>query len=212
MGFVAWGLVLAAFIVVEALGLILKGHQWPTLSDIMRVAMRPEWSRWLFFALWLWIGWHFFIRGWTFFLRGAGPREPRHNLGGGKSLTQIVQQVIVPLGVFYAVMITPVVMTWRATRRGEVIERSRPHTGVLAARTRPRAFAAQVLVTLVCGYALFAAAMGAYELIAGHSAAGIFPAAAREGAVLTFVMALPVFLVLTVGEYALARARVVDKP
>ena len=74
MGYVAWAVLFALLLVVEALGLTLRGHQWPTLSDISRVALRPEWSRWLLFALWLWTGWHFFIRGWTFFLRGAGPR------------------------------------------------------------------------------------------------------------------------------------------
>ena len=59
---------------------------WSPVADVERHLPRRDASRmerWLLFGLWLWVGWHFFIRGWTFFLRGAGPREPRHSLGGG---------------------------------------------------------------------------------------------------------------------------------
>ncbi|MGO9876109.1 MAG: DUF6186 family protein [Acidimicrobiia bacterium] len=205
MGFVAWAVLFAAVIVVEALGLTLRGHQWPTLSDIFRVAMRPEWSRWLLFALWLWAGWHFFIRGWTFFLRGPGARQPKNSLGGGKSFTQIVQQVIVPLAVFYAVLVGPVMIAWQARRRGDWPDRPEPHAGVRAARAHPRAFAWHVVVTMTCGYMIFACAMGLYELIAGHPAAGIFAAAAREGALLAFAIALPAFALLTVAEFVATR-------
>jgi hypothetical protein len=207
MGFVAWAVLFAAIMVVEALGLTLRGHQWPTFSDIFRVALRPEWSRWLLFALWLWAGWHFFIRGWTFFLRGPGPREPRHTLGGGKSFTQIVQQVMIPLLATYVVLVTPVVMAWRARRHDDWPEASGAHAGARAAAREPARFARRVLVTMLGGYVLFAAAMGVYELIAGHAAAGIFPDAAKNGAVLAFAIALPVFVVLTGAEILIARNR-----
>jgi Family of unknown function (DUF6186) len=205
MGFVAWAVLIAAIIVVEALGLTLRGHEWPTLSDIFRVALRPEWSRWLLFAIWLWVGWHFFIRGWTFFLRGPGPRDPRNSLGGGKSFTQIVQQVIVPLTAFYAAFAVPILMAWRAQRRGDWPARPEPHAGARAAARMPGLFARRVLVTMVGGYVLFVAAMGVYEAIAGPAAAGIFPAAAREGAVLAFAIALPAFAALTAAEILIAR-------
>ena len=205
MGFVAWAVLFAAIMVVEGLGLTLRGHQWPTLSDIFRVAMRPEWGRWLLFALWLWVGWHFFIRGWTFFLRGAGPREPRHALGGGKSFTQIVQQVIVPLVAFYAALAGPVLLAWRTRRRGEWPGPSEPHAGARAIARRPWRFVRYVMVTFGCGYVLFSAAMGVYQLIAGHAATGIFFAAARQGAVLAFAIALPVFAAATLGEIVVSR-------
>ena len=128
MGFVAWAVLFAAIMIVEALGLILRGHQWPTLSDIFRVAMRPEWSRWLLFALWLRVGWHFFIRGWTFFMRGPGARAPRHSLGGGKAFTQIVQQVIIPI----------VTITWRANARGARAAARAPTCAVGIAGHAPR--------------------------------------------------------------------------
>jgi hypothetical protein len=207
MGFVVWAVLFAAIMVVEGLGLTLHGHQWPTLSDIFRVALRPEWSRWLLFAIWLWAGWHFFIRGWAFFLRGPGPREPRHTLGGGKTLTQTVQQVIVPLLAFYAALATPVLLAWRARRRGDWPERAHRHAGALATTRAPLRFARYTVFTFTGGYVLFAAAMGGYQLIAGHAAAGIFRAAADQGAVLAFAIALPVFVLLTAGEALLARAR-----
>jgi hypothetical protein len=207
MGFVAWAVLIAAIMVVEALGLTLRGHAWPTLSDIFRVALRPEWSRWLLFAIWLWAGWHFFIRGWTFFLRGPGPRDPRHSIGGGKTFTQTVQQVIVPLTAFYAAFAAPIFMAWRAQRRGEWPARAEPHAGARAAARTPRLFARRVLPTMAGGYALFVAAMAVYELIAGHPAAGIVPAAAREGAVLAFAIALPAFAALTAAEILVARRR-----
>ena len=42
---------------------------WPTLSQIFHDFMRPLWGRVLLFGIWLWLGWHLFIRGWAFFLR-----------------------------------------------------------------------------------------------------------------------------------------------
>ncbi|HEX9124598.1 MAG TPA: DUF6186 family protein [Actinomycetota bacterium] len=47
-----------------------QGPPWLTFSDILRAAMRPVAGRWIVFALWLWLGWHLFVRGWEFFLRG----------------------------------------------------------------------------------------------------------------------------------------------
>ncbi len=39
------------------------------VSDVLRVAMRYPLGRWVLFGLWLWFGWHLFVRGWRFFLR-----------------------------------------------------------------------------------------------------------------------------------------------
>jgi hypothetical protein len=41
----------------------------PTLSDTFRAIMRYPVGRWALFALWLWFGWHIFVRGWHFLLR-----------------------------------------------------------------------------------------------------------------------------------------------
>src|SRR5262249_42304931 len=100
IGYVLWALLVAGMLVVEGLGLTLRGNQWPTVSDLFRSATRPTLGRWLLFACWLWLGWHFFIQGWKFFLRGRGARSPRHPMTG-KTLRETLVEVVGPLlGVF----------------------------------------------------------------------------------------------------------------
>jgi len=41
----------------------------PTLRGVFGAILRYPAGRWALFALWLWAGWHFFIRGWHFLLR-----------------------------------------------------------------------------------------------------------------------------------------------
>ena len=50
--------------------MLAHGPPWPSMSSMLRAFMRPVGGRVVLFGLWLWIGWHLFIRGWTFFLRG----------------------------------------------------------------------------------------------------------------------------------------------
>src|SRR5881409_1509996 len=76
IGVAAWVLVLGAFLACEGLGLSL-GRGWPTLSRILRTATRTAPGRWVLFGVWLWVGWHLFVRGWHFFLRGSQPPGPK---------------------------------------------------------------------------------------------------------------------------------------
>jgi hypothetical protein len=66
---VGWAVLLGALLVWEGIGLLRGGDSWPTLSDLIRTALRPRLGRALVFAVWLWVGWHLFVRGWRFFLR-----------------------------------------------------------------------------------------------------------------------------------------------
>ncbi len=69
VGYVVWGILVGAVFAWE--GLALAGiASVPTLSDTFRVIMRYPPGRWALLALWLWFGWHLFIRGWHFLLRG----------------------------------------------------------------------------------------------------------------------------------------------
>ena len=67
---------LAGWLVIVGLLLIWQGlalvyaPAWPTLSQLFRDFMRPLPGRVLLFGIWLWLGWHLFVRGWNFFLRG----------------------------------------------------------------------------------------------------------------------------------------------
>ena len=68
IGYLAWAVLLGAVVAWE--GLVLAGvTAMPSLRDVFRVIMRYPVGRWMLFALWLWLGWHFFIRGWHFLLR-----------------------------------------------------------------------------------------------------------------------------------------------
>jgi hypothetical protein len=57
---VAWALLFAAMVVLEGLGLTLRG--WPAVSDLFRDLSRPVAGRWALFGAWLWLGWAFFLR------------------------------------------------------------------------------------------------------------------------------------------------------
>jgi hypothetical protein len=68
-GLIGWGLILGALLAWEGLGLVFGQERWPTISDMVRTVSRSVPGRWTLFALWLWLGWHFFYRGWKLFLR-----------------------------------------------------------------------------------------------------------------------------------------------
>ena len=65
---VGWLGIVGALLVWQGIGLV-RGPEWPTLSDFFRSFMTVPLGRFLLFGLWLWLGWHLFIRGWSFFLR-----------------------------------------------------------------------------------------------------------------------------------------------
>jgi hypothetical protein len=68
IGYAGWVVIVAVFLIWQGLALV-YAPTWPTLSEIFRMAMRPALGRAVLFGIWLWLGWHVFIRGWTFFLR-----------------------------------------------------------------------------------------------------------------------------------------------
>lgn len=189
IGYALWALLLVALLALEACGLTFSGHQWPTASDLFRSATRPAYGRWIFFALWLWAGWHFFIRGWEFFLRGKGAQSPGQ--GGGKTLGATITQVLIPLFLLFAVFFT---VGW-ASKRLNTEEQPQRRESDAAAR-RPRQFVRYAVVTTIAGYALLVAAMAVYQLMVGASASGDVRSAALYGAFLAFGVALPVFFVI----------------
>jgi hypothetical protein len=68
IGYLIWAVLFGALFAWEGLALA-NVPGFPTLSDAFRQVMRYPIGRWILFALWLWAGWHFFIRGWHFLLR-----------------------------------------------------------------------------------------------------------------------------------------------
>jgi uncharacterized protein DUF6186 len=69
MGLVVWALVFGVVLGYQGFCLTSTDDRWPALSEIVRDVMQHSVGRWVLFALWLWLGWHLFVRGWRFFLR-----------------------------------------------------------------------------------------------------------------------------------------------
>ncbi|HVM11819.1 MAG TPA: DUF6186 family protein [Actinomycetota bacterium] len=69
MALVGWAVVAAIVLGYQGLALA-SGPGFPTISDLLGVVTRSLVGRWVLFALWLWLGWHLFVRGWRFFLQG----------------------------------------------------------------------------------------------------------------------------------------------
>ena len=68
VGYLVWAVLFGLLFAWEGLALSVSGTV-PTLSAALRAVMRYPFGRWALFALWLWFGWHVFIRGWHFLLR-----------------------------------------------------------------------------------------------------------------------------------------------
>jgi hypothetical protein len=69
IGYVIWAVLIGAVFAWEGLALSHISGSVPTLSAAFRAIMKYPVGRWALFALWLWAGWHLFIRGWHFLLR-----------------------------------------------------------------------------------------------------------------------------------------------
>ena len=66
---IGYGVIIGLLLAWQAVGLLAPHDSWPTLSDMLRGVTHRAAGRWLVFGLWLWLGWHLFVRGWHFFLR-----------------------------------------------------------------------------------------------------------------------------------------------
>jgi hypothetical protein len=206
VGYVLWALLLGAMLVLEGLGLTLKGNQWPTVSDLFRSMTRPVFGRWIFFAAWLWAGWHFFIRGWQFFLQGNGAQAPGRGQGGGKGLYATITQVCIPLIALFVAFFA----IGRASRHMPVDENEAAEVD-RASRTivrRPLTFAKYAAVTSIGGYLLFIGVIALYRLVVGKSASGDFSSASSYGAFLGFVIGIPLFFAVSFAESAMRERRV----
>lgn len=62
IGLVVWAALLGAVLAYQGFCLLSTGDRWPAITDILRTAVGHPTGRWLLFGLWLWLGWHMFVR------------------------------------------------------------------------------------------------------------------------------------------------------
>ena len=195
-GIVGWSVILAVALAWEGLALRAPDDRWLTLSDILRFATRPALGRWLLFALWLWLGWHVFVRGWDFFLQEPPPRpdpggdRPRPGAGSG------LAQALVPLVGTYVALLGLLAHCALALRRSAAARCGRRGGGA-------RALVRHVASLAGAGYVVFLAGLLAFDAGWGRDPT-LLPDALAGGALLAAVAAVA-FVALALGERAARR-------
>jgi hypothetical protein len=62
MGVAIWALVFAVFLGYQGFCLLSDDDRWPPITEIIRDVVRYPAGRWVMAGLWLWLGWHLFVR------------------------------------------------------------------------------------------------------------------------------------------------------
>jgi hypothetical protein len=201
LGLAGWAVVLGLGLAWEGLGLVFAREHWPSMSDLLRGLSRPIAGRWLLLALWIWLGWHLFVRGWHPLLRGSP-------LSGGSpaalSFGQIVRHVVVPLGLAYAAVLTAMAIRWRSVIRGSKRAKEVAITGY--GRPGVVMLVRRVALTMAAGYVSFVVLVVSYYAWVADQTPQFVRAAASGGAFITFAVALPGLLLMS-GVDALRRRR-----
>jgi hypothetical protein len=202
VGLIGWAVLLGLCLAWEGLGLVYGHDHWPSMSDLLRTVSRPVAGRWILLALWIWLGWHLFVRGWQPLLRGE--QAPQHP-GITMSLTQIAREVLTPLLATYALVLGMIALTARRARREAAL---RPKTVPSAESVGALRQAGRIVTLLLVGYAAFFGIILTYYAVVANESPAFLVAAARGGAFITFAVALPGLLLLSaVGAIAGRRPR-----
>jgi hypothetical protein len=203
LGLAGWAVVLGLGLAWEGFGLVFAREHWPSMSDLLRGMSRPLAGRWLLLALWIWLGWHLFVRGWHPLLSGPPP-------SGGQavaalSFDQILHQVVVPLGLAYAAVLATMARSRRPAAHGTAS--TNPQLGA-GGDAPPGAVSLvrHVVLTLAAGYVAFVVLVVSYYAWVANQTPQFVRAAASGGAFITFAVAVPGMLLLS-GANALRRRR-----
>ena len=62
MGVAVWAILIGVFLGYQGFCLLSDDDRWPPITDIFRDVIRYPAGRWVLFGLWLWLGWHLFVR------------------------------------------------------------------------------------------------------------------------------------------------------
>lgn len=190
-----WLAIVAALLVWEGIGLTRNRDGWYTVSDLIRVVTSARVGRWVLFALWLWLGWHVFIRGWRFFLdalpaTGTAPIGPSPT----ETTSRLFRTDVGPMVAAFALAAGGVAAWYRTRLRGPRWD------GIVTQPTLP-----SVAVTVVVGYAMFLALDGLYYALVAGQRRSFLIQAATGGAFLAFVAAPAGFAAIGALVWALRR-------
>ena len=205
IGYLVWALLFGALFAWEGIGLVRTGSAYPTFSDVIRAVMRFPVARWALFALWLWFGWHAFIRGWHFLLRGPEGGGPPRGQGGPRgSSPSIIRRDVLPMALGYLLVMTTLAIGLRARGRYQrgASQKDQPRSQSAGQPGWP-GLIRHAIGTAIGGYALLMAViLGYYYAVPGQSAD--FLASAFTGAAILVALALPLFLI---ASYLVERRR-----
>ena len=201
IGVIGWAAILTLVLLWEGAALITRTPDWPTLSDIMRIISRPLLGRWALFALWMWAGWHLFVRGWMFFLQGA-PRSPSLDPGARSNgqaavLTPVAGEPLFGTEVTALLTLYVVVLALLAYcgiqigRNARAVYRAEPQAGW-------RAAASHVGITILGGCCLFLVALVVYYMAIARESTHSLLQVVAEALSLTALVVVPGFAALTI--------------
>ena len=199
LGLTGWVVIIGLVLAWEGLGLAFAREGWPSMSDLLRAVSRPLAGRWILLALWIWLGWHLFVRGWQPLLRGTPPTPALSQ--AALTAGQLIRQVVVPLLLTYAAFVTAIVLHGRAGQEDRDQEEPRP-TAIQRVR--------RVGLTMLVGYAAFLLLVISYYAVVANQSPAFLRAAVSGGAFITFAVALPGWLLLSGTEALVHRHRIRD--
>lgn len=64
IGIVGWGVLFGAMLVWQGIALVRAEHGFPGITRLIEEAGRFGVVRWVAAGVWLWLGWHVFVRTW----------------------------------------------------------------------------------------------------------------------------------------------------
>lgn len=212
LGYLVWAVLFGALFAWEGFGLVRTNDAFPTFSDAIRAVMRYPLGRWALFALWLWLGWHTFIRGWHFLLRGPeGGGVPVDRGGPTGSGPSLIRQDLLPMLVGYLLVLG----MFAAGSR--ILRRTPANAGQAARRPEPDLHSAprqgwdglilRVVGTAVGGYLLLMAVVVAYYYGVARQS-GHFLASAFTGTALLIGLTTPMFVA---ASWLVERRRTQDR-
>jgi hypothetical protein len=189
--------VIGAFLAVEGVALVRPHDQWLAFSDVMRIVTASTFGRWALFALWLWLGWHLFVRGWQFFLRA--PAEPRPSESGGQSavlapvaIEDVLRHDVIPLLLVYVAVLAMLRYCAR------VLRARRDNAPMGNRRERGwRPLLRHIAVTSLCGYVLFVVVVGLVYGLVAEVDVEFLRDAIVGGGFLAFAVGVPFFVAVS---------------